>query len=244
MEIAVSYPLAFVAGVVSFLSPCVLPVVPGYVTFVSGMTLDELREAGAGAARRAAAVHALLFALGFLVVFMTLGLAATAFGQAFNRSLPVLARVGGGIVLVFGLHLLGVLRLGFLSREARPHLASRPAGLLGSFAVGVTFGAGWTPCIGPVLGTILLYASLEGTALEGMVLLGTYGLGLAVPFVAAAIGFNWFVAGMGRLGGWGRPLQRLAGILLVAIGLLMITGHFASLTASLAAMGQLITLEL
>ena len=151
-----SFPLAFLAGVVSFLSPCVLPVVPGYLTFVSGMTLDELQDGDTRTARRRAVLHALLFGLGFGLVFMTLGAAATAAGQALARWLPLITRLGGVVVVLFGLYLLGALRLPWLARERRVHLASRPSGLLGSVAVGIAFGAGWTPCIGPVLATILV----------------------------------------------------------------------------------------
>lgn len=243
-EISVSYPLAFAAGVVSFLSPCVLPVVPGYLTFVSGMTIDELREGSARSARRRALVHALLFGLGFGIVFMTLGAAATAAGQTLTRWLPVITRAGGLVVVLFGLYLLGVLRLPWLMRERRVHLASRPSGWLGSVAVGVAFGAGWTPCIGPVLATILLYAGLEATVLEGTMLLGTYGLGLAVPFVGAAVGFNWFLAGSKRIQRWLPWVERGAGVVLLALGLLMVSGHFIALTAFLADLGQAFTLEL
>lgn len=244
MEIQISYPLAFLAGLVSFLSPCVLPVVPSYVAFVSGMTLEELQETGPERAQRTAVVHAIFFALGFIAVFMTLGLGATAFGQAFNRSLPLVSRLGGVIVTLFGLYLTGVVRIPLLAREFRAHLASKPAGVLGSFFVGLAFGAGWTPCIGPILGTILFYASLENSAFAGMTLLLAYGVGLALPFVGAAAGFNWFLARMNVIKRWSRPLEVVAGILLVVIGISMITGQFASLSAVLAGMGQWINLEL
>ncbi len=244
MEIQISYPLAFLAGLVSFLSPCVLPVVPSYVAFVSGMTLEELWEDGPTMARRAAIVHSTLFALGFMAVFLTLGLAATTFGQAFNRSLPTLTRIGGAIVTIFGLYMLGILKIPALSRDVRAHLAGRPAGGLGSFVVGLAFGAGWTPCIGPILGTILLYASLEDTAVAGMGLLFAYGLGLALPFIAAAAGFNWFLTRIPSFRRWSKPLGQVAGILLVVIGISMITGQFSSLSAFLAGMGQWINLEL
>jgi cytochrome c-type biogenesis protein len=247
LEVTVSLPLAFLAGLLSFLSPCVLPVVPSYVAFVSGLTVDQLREEGVGAARRQAAVHAAMFGLGFGLVFMTLGAAATAAGQAFARALPVITRVGGVVVLLFGAYLLGAFHavpvLRNLSREIRYHPASKPAGLVGSLLVGVAFGAGWTPCIGPVLGSILLYASLETTVLQGTLLLAAYGLGLAVPFVGAAVAFNWFLAGMERVRAWIVPVQRVAGALLVAVGLMMVTGHFADVSALLANMGQLINLE-
>ncbi|RMH13599.1 MAG: cytochrome c biogenesis protein CcdA [Gemmatimonadetes bacterium] len=244
--IAISYPFAFLAGLVSFLSPCVLPVVPAYLTFVSGLTLEQLAggEGDAGQARRTAALHAALFAAGFMAVFMTLGASATALGQTFNRALPVVARVGGIVVIAFGLVLLGVVRVPTLAREVRLHLTEKPTGAVGSVLVGVVFGAGWTPCIGPILATILFYASAEATAARGMALLGVYGLGLAVPFLAAAVGFNWFLAGARRLRPFLPALQRAAGILLVAAGVLLLTGRFAAVSTSLADLGQWIDLEM
>ncbi len=244
MEVQISFALAFFAGVVSFLSPCVLPVVPSYVTFISGFTLEELQEGNVKGARRSAAIHALSFGIGFGVVFMTLGLAATAFGRNLIQWLPLVSRLGGVIVLIFGLYLLGVLRVPGLAREWRLHVSSKPAGLLGSFLVGVAFGAGWTPCIGPILGTILLYAGLQGTVAQGMGLLAVYGAGLGLPFILAAVGFNWFLAGMERIRRWAGPLEKMAGVLLVLVGFLMLTGQFAALSATLADMGQLINLEL
>ena len=243
MDVQISLALAFFAGVVSFLSPCVLPVVPSYVTFISGFTLEELQQGNVKGARRSAAIHALAFGVGFGIVFMTLGLAATAFGRTLNQWLPLVSRVGGVIVLIFGLYLLRVLRVPGLAREWRLHVSSKPAGLLGSFLVGIAFGAGWTPCIGPILGTILLYAGLQGTVLQGMGLLAVYGAGLGLPFILAAVGFNWFLAGMERIRRWAGPLEKVAGVLLLVIGILMLTGQFATLSATLADMGQLINLE-
>jgi len=247
LDVTVSFPLAFAAGLLSFLSPCVLPVVPAYVTFVSGVTVGELREGAVGVARRKAALHALFFGIGFGLVFMSLGAAATAAGRAFTQALPWITRVGGVVVILFALWLLGPLRrvkpLRALSTERRLHLETKPAGLLGSLAVGVAFGAGWTPCIGPVLASILLYAGLEHTVVEGTLLLATYGAGLAVPFLGAAIAFNWFLAGLERVRRWLPWVERVAGTLLLAIGVLMVTGHFIALNAFLADMGQLVNLE-
>jgi len=244
VDVSVSFPLAFAAGIVSFLSPCVLPVVPSYLAFVSGLTLEELRDGTSAAARRAAVLHSVLFVLGFTAVFMTLGWAATAAGQAFAQALPWLNRVGGAALVVFGLYLAGVLRLPGLSRELRLHLASRPSGFAGSFLIGVAFGAGWTPCIGPVLASILLYASLEATRTEGALLLATYAVGLGIPFVAASAMFNGFLAGVGRAKTWMVPLGRVAGAVLVLVGVLMVTGSYATLASFLAGLGQLVNLEM
>ena len=243
MEVQVSHPLALLAGFVSFLSPCILPVVPSYLAFVSGLTFAELSEGSVPEARRAAVRHSVAFVLGFSLVFMTMGMVATTVGTVIAGTLPWINRLGGGVILLFGLTLAGVVRVPALGREIRVELSSRPAGIAGSFAVGIAFGAGWTPCIGPILGSILLYASLEATMVEGTALLGTYALGLGIPFVAASAGLNWFLAGSRWARRWLVPLQRGAGAVLVLIGILMISGRFVSMTAFLADMGQLINLE-
>jgi cytochrome c-type biogenesis protein len=244
IEVQVSLPLAFMAGLVSFLSPCILPVVPSYLAFISGLTLEDLRESSTADARRAAAINSVLFVIGFSAVFMTMGWVATSFGRGVAAALPWLTRAGGVVMIAFGLYMLGALRLPALARERRIRLSSRPAGPLGSLVVGIAFGAGWTPCIGPILGSILLYASLESTMAHGSVLLATYALGLGIPFVIASVAFNWFIAGTERLKQWMVPLSRTAGAMLLLIGLLMATGRFATMTAFLAGLGQLINLEM
>lgn len=243
MDIQISLPFAFLAGLVSFLSPCVLPVVPSYVAFVSGMTLEELRD-GASGARRAAVLHSVLFVLGFSLVFMTLGLVATSLGGPIARALPWLTRLGGVAIAVLGLYLLGWLRMGWLARDTRPRLAGTRVGPVGSVVVGMAFGAGWTPCIGPILASILLYTSLETTMVEGLGLLAAYALGLGVPFVVASSALNLFLAEAARARRWIVPLQRAAGAVLVVVGLLMVSGRFAALTGMLAGMGQLIDLDM
>ncbi len=244
VDVQVSFPLAFAAGVVSFLSPCILPVVPSYLAFVTGLTLEEMRDATTPAVRRSALVHSVLFMVGFGVVFMTLGLVATALGARVAAALPWLNRAGGVLMMALGLLLLGLLRVPALARELRPMLTSKPAGAFGSVVVGVAFGAGWTPCIGPVLAAVLLYASLETTMLHGTLLLATYAAGLGVPFVAASVGLTWFMAASERVRRWLVPLQGLAGTVLVLIGFMMVTGQFARLTAVLAGLGQLINLDI
>ncbi len=236
---SVSIGLAFVAGLLSFVSPCVLPLVPSYVTFITGMTLDELSAGERNAARARAAVHAALFVLGFSIVFIALGATATALGTVIRRSLPLIQQIGGVAIAAFGLYLIGVLRLPWLMRERRLHLAAKPAGFAGSVLVGIAFGAGWTPCIGPVLASILLYAGAAASMSRGMILLGAYALGLGVPFFIAAVGFNWYLAGARRLLRWLRPLEIGAGVLLLVIGALLFTGRFTVLSNFLAGFGQL-----
>lgn len=244
MEPQISFPLAFAAGIVSFLSPCILPVVPSYVAFVSGLTLDDLRAGSIGHARTSAVINSLMFVAGFSAVFMTMGFVATATGQAVGHMLPWINRAGGGLIILFGLHVAGAVRLPLLRREFRKDLSSRPAGVLGSLFVGIAFGAGWTPCIGPVLASILFYTGLESTMVEGTLLLATYSLGLGIPFAGASVAFNWFLASVNNLRNWMVPLQRVAGTILVLIGFLMVTGRFATMTAFLAGLGQLINLEM
>jgi cytochrome c-type biogenesis protein len=242
--VTVSLGVAFLAGLVSFLSPCVFPVVPSYVGFVTGMTLDELKEGGRAEARRQAAVHSALFVLGFSLVFIGLGASATVLGGTLRNSLPLLQQVGGVVIAAFGLYLLGVLKVPALMRERRVQLASKPAGRFGSVMVGVAFGAGWTPCVGPVLASVLLYAGFEETMLRGMLLLGAYALGLGIPFFVAAVALNWFLAGATRLRRWLVPLERAAGAMMVLVGLLLFTGEFARLTALLAQLAPAIDIGL
>jgi len=241
---SVSLGLAFVAGLVSFLSPCVLPLVPSYVTFVTGMTLDELGTGGIRGARTSAALHAGLFVLGFALVFIGLGATATALGATLRRSLPLLQQVGGVIIVAFGLYMTGLVRPAWLMSERRAQLSSKPAGLAGSVLVGVAFGAGWTPCVGPVLASILLYAGVKTSMATGMLLLGSYALGLGIPFFLTAVAINWYLAGARRLRGVLRPIEIAAGVVLVAVGVLLFTGRFTMLSGFLAGFGQFINVEL
>src|SRR5690606_5228174 len=159
---------------------------------------------------------------------------------AMRRLLPVLQQVGGVVIVLFGLYLLGALKLPALARERRVHLARKPGGRVGSVLVGVAFGAGWTPCIGPVLASLLLYAGMQGTMEQGMLRLGVYAVGLGIPFFIAAVAFNWFLAGARLLRTRLRLLERVAGSLLVVVGLLLASGRFAVLSNFLAGLGQLV----
>lgn len=222
--------VAFLAGTLSFLSPCVLPLVPSYLSFVSGIQLEEL-ERGAPEARRTALLHAILFVAGFSLVFLALGASATLLGQLARGAQDWLVRIGGIVVILFGLHLLGLTPLRALQRERRWHLPEKPAGRFGTVLVGVAFGAGWTPCIGPVLGGILTYAGTRQRMVEGVGLLGVYALGLAVPFLLSALALSRFLAATRRL----RPLlpwvERISGVLLLVVGFLLLGGQFTRLAS-------------
>lgn len=241
---SISIGLAFLAGLVSFLSPCVLPIVPSYVSFITGMTLDELQHDPRGEARRQAAIHAGLFILGFSALFIALGASATALGTVLRRALPLLQQIGGVVIAGFGLYMLGWLRIPALLRDRRIQLAAKPAGKIGTVLAGIAFGAGWTPCVGPVLGSILLFASLEDTMARGMVLLASYSVGLGIPFFLAAVGLHWFLSGSRLMRRWLRPIELATGAFLVVLGVLLFTGRFAALASFFARFGQLIDLEI
>lgn len=229
--------VAFAAGLLSFLSPCVLPLIPSYVTFITGMSLDELVDRDQEAARRAkraVLVHGTLFVLGFTLVFVLLGASVTFLGSLFGYAQGWIERIGGVLLIGFGLYLLGLLRIPGAEREWRVHLSDKPLGYLGTVLVGITFGAGWTPCIGPVLGGILTMAAARASLAEGVGLLLVYSAGLAVPFLLAALLMQRFLAGLGSARRWLPWVSRISGVLLIVVGLLMVTGSFTLLTAMLA----------
>jgi cytochrome c-type biogenesis protein len=216
--------VAFVAGLLSFLSPCVLPLVPSYVGFLTGMTLNEM-----GRRRRAALVHALLFVAGFSLVFILLGASATALGRALNYYQVWLQRVGGVLIILFGLLCLGVFQVGLLTQERRVHLERKPVGYLGSALVGMAFAAGWTPCIGPVLGAILGLAATSTDVLRGMLLLAVYSAGLALPFLIAAVAVESFLDWFQRFRRFLPWVMRISGVFLIVVGVLLVTGEFTRL---------------
>ncbi|HEU0012353.1 MAG TPA: cytochrome c biogenesis protein CcdA [Longimicrobium sp.] len=226
--------VAFSAGLLSFLSPCVLPLVPSYATFITGMSLDELRDAETARTRRAVFLHGLLFVSGFTLVFLLLGASATFLGGLMNYASGWVSRIGGVLLLLFGLYLLGVLRLPGAGREWRMHLAEKPVGYLGTLLVGITFGAGWTPCIGPVLGGILTLAAARGTMGEGMGLLAVYSAGLAIPFLVSTVLIERFLTTFKHIRRWLPWINRISGAMLVLLGVLMLSGQFTWLTAQLA----------
>ncbi len=225
--------VAFTAGLLSFLSPCVLPLVPSYATFITGMSLDEIRGGEETRTRRAVLVHGLLFVAGFTAVFLVMGASATFLGSMMRYASRWVEIAGGALLLVFGLYLWGAFQL-FGGREFRLHLANKPTGYLGTVLVGVTFGAAWTPCIGPVLGGILTLAAARGTLGEGMGLLAFYSAGLAIPFLLSTLLLERFLGSYGRIRRWLPWINRISGTLLIALGLLMLTGEFSRLAAMFA----------
>lgn len=223
--------IAVSAGLLSFLSPCVLPLVPSYLSFVTGMTLDEMQEAPD---RRLVLLHSGLFVAGFSAVFMVLGASASFLGVFLAVNKEWIARLGGVIIVVLGLHLAGIIRIAPLMRERRVQLADKPSGHVGTFAVGAAFGAGWTPCIGPVLGAILTLAGTSDTIWQGMGLLFAYSLGLAVPFLLAALALDQFLHTFQRFRRFIPVLEKASGALLIALGVLLVSGQFTILSGWLA----------
>ena len=229
-----SLAVAFTAGLLSFLSPCVLPLIPSYVGFLTGMSMDELQTASVGGARRGTTLlHGLWFVAGFTLVFVLLGAAASALGGLLRDYQDWLGRAGGVLLIAFGLYLLGVLRPAFLLRERRIALARKPLGYFGSGVVGFTFGAAWTPCIGPILGGILTLAATQAGLGRGVALLLFYASGLAVPFLVTALALDRFLVWFQRFRPYIVWVDRVAGGMLILLGLLLLTDNFTLLAGYL-----------
>lgn len=218
--------VALAAGIISFLSPCVLPIVPPYLAYMSGVSLGEMSTVGA--ARRRAFVAALFFVMGLSTVFLILGFTASAFGAFFLQNQVLFARISGLVIIVFGLHFLGVFRIGFLDREARMDAGDKGGTSFGAYILGLAFAFGWTPCIGPQLGAILSLAASEASVTRGTVLLGVYAAGLGIPFLLAALFITRAMGVMDRLKRHMRLIERAMGGLLLLVGLAMVTGAFTT----------------
>lgn len=227
----VTYPLAFAAGVLSFLSPCVLPLVPSYVSFITGMSFEELTSAADKArVRRLTITNSIAFILGFSVVFIALGASTSYVGQLFRQYQDEIRIVGGILVIIFGLFIMGLFRMDFLMREKKFRLGGRPSGYLGAFTVGLVFSAGWTPCIGPILGSILLYATSQGSTTLGLKLLSIYSLGLALPFLLSALAINTFLSYSKTIQKFMKPIMFLSGLVLIAFGVLLLMDKVSQLS--------------
>jgi cytochrome c-type biogenesis protein len=235
----VSLIAAFVAGVLSFISPCVLPLVPGYLSFISGVSLDSMRSGSAAsaaappaspAAGRQVFFASLAFVCGFSVVFISLGAAASTIGAVLMERLTLMGKIAGVLLIVFGLHTMGLLKISWLYKEKRIQTSTKPAGLAGAFVVGLAFAFGWTPCIGPILGTILALAADEGTLQRGVILLAVYSLGLGVPFLLTSLMVNQFFKAFAKIRRHYRLIEVTAGVLMVTVGVLIFTNRFTVIT--------------
>ena len=227
----VTYLGALTAGVLSFLSPCILPIVPPYLCFIGGVSLDQLQgdDAEVRTARTRVFMAALAFVLGFGTVFVALGAGAAMAGNVVSENMHILAPVAGGVIVVLGLHFLGLFRISMLYREARFHVESKPVGLVGAYLVGLAFAFGWTPCVGPVLAAILFVAGSSPSPWTGASLLGTYAVGIGVPFLLAALAIGTFLRFMKRFRRHMGTVEKGIGGLLVLTGILIMTGGMADI---------------
>jgi cytochrome c-type biogenesis protein len=218
---------ALAGGFLSFISPCVLPLIPGYVSFVSGATLEEMRGEGAtpSASRQRVLLTSIAFVIGFSLVFVALGATASALGQFLASKQSVLEKVAGIVVVLLGLHTMGVFRIALLDTEKRVHTQRKPAGPLGALLVGVAFAFGWTPCISPILGGILIVAGGKDTVMEGVTLLSVYSLGLGIPFLLTAVAIDRFFAFSQRIRRHYHAIELISGGMLVVLGVLIFSGQ-------------------
>jgi cytochrome c-type biogenesis protein len=223
---------AFLAGVISFLSPCVLPLVPGYVSLISGASVETLQDADSKLLR-SVLINSFTFILGFSVVFITLGAVATSIGQVTHRYHTQLEVIAGLVVFIFGLHLTGIFKINALYADKRLHALKGGAGPVGAFLVGFAFAFGWTPCIGPILSVILVMAGSQETLAKGIGLLAVYSLGLAVPFLLTSLGVSRFLAFYGKFRRHLHTVEVISGVFLIVFGLLIATGSFTRLSSYL-----------
>lgn len=223
--------VAFSAGIFSFLSPCVLPLFPSYLCFITGMSLDHLTTNLSVAGRWRTMAHSVAFIVGFSLVFLGLGASFSAAGQLLLDYREWIRRIGGALIVIFGLYIAGVIRIGWLGRTRQLQVQTKPAGYLGSLIVGVTFAIGWTPCVGPILGSILSLAGTAETVQRGMGLLTAYSAGLALPFFLSSLALGPFLKFFERYAPLVRVVERVAGVILIAVGILVFTNYFVVLNA-------------
>lgn len=223
--------VAFGAGLLSFLSPCVLPLIPSYVSFITGLSLRDLSASQKNTEMmKKMILNSVLFILGFSTVFVSLGASASFLGQVLSEYKFTIMRVGGVLIILLGLFITGLLKIAPLTQEKKVHLTRKPLGLIGSFLVGITFAAGWTPCVGPILGSVLVIAGSTGQLLRGILLLSIYSLGLAIPFFLSTLAIGWFLSFNKKIQKYINIISILAGILLIIVGVLMVTGKFTWLS--------------
>jgi len=220
-----SLAVALLAGLLSFLSPCVLPIVPPYLAYMSGISMRDLTEGARGPSR--ATLPALFFVMGLSTVFILMGFTASGLGQLFLAYRETFAQIAGVVVIVMGLHFLGVFKIGFLMREARIDAGNRGGSALGAYVLGLAFAFGWTPCIGPILGMIITLAATEGSVSRGTALMVAYAVGLGLPFLLAAVFITRAVGLMNRIKPWLGMIEKAMGVLLIVVGIALITGALA-----------------
>lgn len=223
----ISYAVAFVAGFLSFLSPCLLPLIPSFIAYITGVSFNDLKSSAPAAdLRRKTMMHSLLFILGFSTVFILLGLTATVVGKALWQYQKAIRIVGGALIVLFGLSLMGILKLDFLMKERRFNVQAKGASYIGSFIIGVTFAAAWTPCAGPILGSILVLAGTQGSsALKGAAFLAVYSAGIGIPFFLTGLLVNSFLKNFNRFKKVLNVINVVGGVFLVIVGILVMTNY-------------------
>lgn len=222
---------AFVAGLLSFLSPCVLPLIPSFITYITGLSFADIQaEHPTHEVRQQTIAHSLLFIAGFTFVFVLLGASATFIGGFLHEHMDVIRKVGGALIVIFGIHVSGLVPIHLLLGEKRLHVHRKPAGYLGSFLVGLAFAAGWTPCIGPILASILMVAATEETVTKGILLLFTYSMGLAIPFFLSSLAMHQFLTFFNRFKKHIRILEIVTGLFLVIVGVMIFTNYLSVLS--------------
>lgn len=220
---SITYSAALIAGLLSFFSPCILPLIPAYFTFITGFSLEELTDAPDTTIRRKVILSTISYVLGFSTIFIFMGASASFLGGIIFQYRDLIRIIGGILILVLGIHLTGIIRIHGLDFEKRIHLQKKPLHFLGTFVIGMAFGAGWSPCIGPLLGSILIIAGNQETVWQGTLLLAIYSLGLAVPFVVMSVFIRYLLAFIKRASKALRYVNTVAGILLIGVGLLLVT---------------------
>lgn len=228
-----TYGIAFWGGMATFFSPCILPMIPSYLSFLSGISTSRAKEGGLGARDRWATFgHGLMFVVGFSLVFVALGASAEALRGVLLQHKATVAKIGGGIIILLGIHLTGLVKLGFLERERRFQLTKKPLGYLGSGLVGLIFAFGWTPCLGPVLAAILTMA-ISSPETSAMAIMSVFALGLAVPFLLVTVGLNTFFVYFGALKRHASTISLISGIILIVVGVMLIVGWFEKISVLL-----------
>ncbi|MFP4082101.1 MAG: cytochrome c biogenesis CcdA family protein [Candidatus Aminicenantes bacterium] len=226
--------VAFTAGLISFLSPCILPLIPSYIAYITGISAEELGfEKNLKQVRKKVAAHSLLFILGFSLIFIALGASATFLSRFLARNIRWFEIIGGVVVILFGIHFTGLFRLRFLDREKKIHLENKPLGYLGTGLVGMAFGAGWTPCVGPILGSILTLAATTQNIFQGILLLAFYSAGIGLPFFISGLIIHKFFEYFKAVRKYFKVITAVGGILLIVLGILLITGYFSSMSSYL-----------
>ena len=224
----ITYIGAFIAGLLSFLSPCVLPLIPSFITYITGLSFSDLQaEHPTHKVRQQTIIHSLIFIAGFTTVFVLLGASATFIGNYLQAHMALLRKIGGVLIVIFGVHVSGIFDIGLLLGEKRLTIHRKPAGYLGSFIVGVAFAAGWTPCIGPILASILMVAAAEETVFRGIMLLLVYSLGLGLPFFLASLAMHQFLVFFNRFKKYIRIFEIVTGVFLIVVGVLIFTNYLA-----------------